>query len=155
MSKRLDHEKAAKLARLRVAGGESIERADQTFSAGGYPSAREMARGPARSLRPGIDLPPDQYRQESVAKAREAILQGEADKTKLKAELREKRRAIVEDNKRRSKVSNVEHLSRRLKPGEVGPATVLQKFQRGKTREVVVESRSLPSRKPKTVGRKP
>lgn len=161
MAKRLDHEKATKLARVSRGGGESIEHGDQTVHPSGHPSARDMANSLPHRRSPELDITPLTYKQESIDVAIREARRLNAENAAANARLKEKRRAAAK--RRKNEAAPVVRLggSRPAQVATNGPAayTVKQSLPRSRgSRPVLVEVKPATSpTKPRLgkLGRKP
>ena len=141
MPGKLDHEKAAKLARVRKQGSECIDPDDRTLLPNGFPSARDMANSPPRQGRLPIGASIPERKQEPIEVARAEIERIEAETKRARRRRRTKRKA---QSKRRAEAMHPKSAEVESAPPEAKSFMVHQLFSQGRKHAVQVEVKEVP-----------
>lgn len=116
MSKKIDHLKVSRVAKIATRGAKVIDYDDRTLSPSGYPPAREMEwAAPGNRPQRLNEPPPRIVIQETVEEFWANVLRGEREKNEAKKELKDRRHrsaTISAETKKARQIAQVE--SKRL-----------------------------------------
>jgi hypothetical protein len=147
MPGRLDYEMEGKRKLVETRGADPMAAGERTLSARGYlhPNKKFQHQKPrTKDPHPPVDVSRSVYKQEDLETARQEILRTEREKGERK---RAKAAVAVEKRKaaRAKRASETAAANQPVQDASASaPTAVLQHMPRGRTREVVVETKPLP-----------